>query len=239
MSYDVRTVVRITGISRSTLLAWERRHGLVEPDRLPNGYRSYSDDDVRLLRAVKNLVDGGHRVGEAIRMVSAGGGGANPAPDATTGWSSHVSALLEAFSEMDDVAAGRILGMVADQPLSTRLTELFEPLVRGVEGLSKGPAKSFGRSWLSARLGAWRVALSNPDVTSRTVVFADLEDQMNLWVQLRAVQEALLGARVVVVMTGGDHNLVRRSAEQVGASEVVWVGGGGTAIRRPAVVNGR
>ena len=56
---------------------------------------------------------------------------------------------------------------------------------------------------------------------------------------VEVMRAALLGARVVVVMTGGDHNLVRRSAEQVGASEVVWVGGGGTAIRRPAVINGR
>lgn len=233
MSYDVRTVVRITGISRSTLLAWERRHGLVSPDRLPNGYRSYSDEDVHLLRTVKSLVDGGHRIGEAVRMVSAAGDTPFNSESAS-GWGAHVEGLVKAFARLDDVAAGRILAMVVDQPLSVRLSHLFEPLVLRVEALPSGPAASFGRSWLSARLGAWRVALSNPGVGARTVLFAGLDAEVDLWVQIRAVQAALRGARVVVVSSGSDRILVQRSAERIGAQEVVWVGPRGTVVRRPA-----
>ena len=41
MSYRVKTVSELTGIPRSTLIAWERRYNLFEPDRSGGGYRLY------------------------------------------------------------------------------------------------------------------------------------------------------------------------------------------------------
>ena len=49
MRYRMKTVSELTGIPRNTLVAWERRYGLPEPERLANGYRLYSDADVELL----------------------------------------------------------------------------------------------------------------------------------------------------------------------------------------------
>jgi DNA-binding transcriptional MerR regulator/methylmalonyl-CoA mutase cobalamin-binding subunit len=73
MGYRIKTVARLTGIPRNTLLAWERRYQLVDPERSDNGYREYSDEDVDLLRAIKRLVDDGYKISEAITLVKEGG----------------------------------------------------------------------------------------------------------------------------------------------------------------------
>lgn len=41
-----------TGLTVTTLRAWEQRHGFPRPDRLDGGHRRYSDDEVRRIEAV-------------------------------------------------------------------------------------------------------------------------------------------------------------------------------------------
>lgn len=51
--YTIKVVQNRTGIKPVTLRAWERRYELLEPTRLKNGYRLYSERDVQLLLWVK------------------------------------------------------------------------------------------------------------------------------------------------------------------------------------------
>ena len=69
MGYRIKTVAELTGISRATLLAWERRYSIVEPSRQENGYREYSDNDLACLQSVKLLMDEGYKVSEAISLI--------------------------------------------------------------------------------------------------------------------------------------------------------------------------
>jgi DICT domain-containing protein len=43
---------RLTGASEATLRTWERRHGLLRPERLPGGHRRYRAHDAELVRHV-------------------------------------------------------------------------------------------------------------------------------------------------------------------------------------------
>ena len=70
MAYRIKTVARLTGIPRNTLLAWERRYDLVEPTRASNGYREYSDQDVAMLTTVRRLLDEGYKISEAVSLVN-------------------------------------------------------------------------------------------------------------------------------------------------------------------------
>ena len=81
MGYRIKTVSELTGISRATLLAWERRYGVVSPDRQDNGYREYSDEDVACLQSIRRLKDQGYKVSEAIAIIEEARAAArSPAP---------------------------------------------------------------------------------------------------------------------------------------------------------------
>jgi DNA-binding transcriptional MerR regulator len=66
MSWRIRTVSERTGVNIETLRSWERRYELVHPARSAGGYRLYSDDDVAVITRVKELVDGGLSISEAV-----------------------------------------------------------------------------------------------------------------------------------------------------------------------------
>jgi DNA-binding transcriptional MerR regulator len=66
--HKIATVSRLTGFSPELLRAWESRHRLLAPARGPGGQRLYSDDDVRLLRAVRTLLESGASIGEIAAL---------------------------------------------------------------------------------------------------------------------------------------------------------------------------
>lgn len=63
-SYKMSTISRLTGFAPGLLRAWERRHGLLDPVRSDGGHRFYTDDDVRVLRRVRTLLNEGRAIGE-------------------------------------------------------------------------------------------------------------------------------------------------------------------------------
>ncbi len=68
---------RLTGASEATLRMWERRHGLLQPARLPGGHRRYSEGDVDVVRRV--LADRAAGVPLATAVARARDRGAQPA----------------------------------------------------------------------------------------------------------------------------------------------------------------
>jgi len=62
--YKMRTIARLTDFSPALLRAWERRHDLLHPMRGPGGHRLYTEEDLRVLRRVKELIQSGRSIGE-------------------------------------------------------------------------------------------------------------------------------------------------------------------------------
>ncbi|MDP2514978.1 MerR family transcriptional regulator [Photobacterium damselae subsp. piscicida] len=44
--YAIGEVSDITGVNSVTLRAWQRRYGLIVPQRTPKGHRLYTHDDI-------------------------------------------------------------------------------------------------------------------------------------------------------------------------------------------------
>lgn len=63
--YSIREIARLTGLTTATLRKWEERYEVVQPIRLPNGYREYRPEDLAALLWVKEKVDGGALVSTA------------------------------------------------------------------------------------------------------------------------------------------------------------------------------
>lgn len=64
--YNIKAVVQATGISPSTLRAWERRYQVALPERSESGYRLYSERDIAVIRWLKAQVDVGMSISQAV-----------------------------------------------------------------------------------------------------------------------------------------------------------------------------
>src|ERR1700722_9473676 len=76
MGMRVGELARRTGVGVSTLRAWERRFGLIEPERSPSGQRVYTEADVDRVNAVCRLVAEGLTLSAAVSRVASAGSGA-------------------------------------------------------------------------------------------------------------------------------------------------------------------
>ncbi len=112
--YNVKAVVRQTGVSADTLRAWERRYGVPSPPRTESGYRLYSERDVAIIRWLKAKTEGGVSIAQAVRLLQALSAQAMDEPLAAEGASpaSHDrlrEAFIAAAMAFDEARADRIL----------------------------------------------------------------------------------------------------------------------------------
>jgi len=69
--FTIRSVSALTGVNPNTLRAWERRYGLLTPERTPSGYRMYTQADVDRLRMVQDLLNRGVPAGQVVLHLQA------------------------------------------------------------------------------------------------------------------------------------------------------------------------
>lgn len=80
--YNVKAVAKQVGIAPVTLRAWERRYGLPKPLRGSQGYRLYSDHDVRTLLWLKARTAEGMSISRAAdQLLHLRSTGTDPAED--------------------------------------------------------------------------------------------------------------------------------------------------------------
>ncbi len=67
-TFNLKVVVRETGLKPDTLRAWERRYGLPEPERTPGGHRLYSQHDIDILKWLVARQDEGLSISRAVEL---------------------------------------------------------------------------------------------------------------------------------------------------------------------------
>lgn len=66
--YSIKAVSRATGLTVETLRAWERRYGVVEPQRDEMGRRVYRPEDVLRLRRLREATERGHPISRLVAL---------------------------------------------------------------------------------------------------------------------------------------------------------------------------
>ena len=66
--YFIQQVSDMTGLSKQVIRKWEERYNLVQPKRLENGYRVYSESDINFLVSVKALSEQGYPIKQAVDL---------------------------------------------------------------------------------------------------------------------------------------------------------------------------
>ena len=67
-TYNLKAVVRETGLKPDTLRAWERRYGVPTPQRTDSGHRLYSQHDINTLRWLLDRQNEGMSISRAIEL---------------------------------------------------------------------------------------------------------------------------------------------------------------------------
>src|SRR5689334_20363241 len=129
MRYRVKTVTELTGIPRNTLVAWERRYGIPKPERLSNGYRLYSDDDVSVLLRLRDALASGLQMSEAAEMVREGGVPShlpkNAALKEAATFAQAREELLKALLDFDRAKGERLIEQICNLPFLTVIDEVY------------------------------------------------------------------------------------------------------------------
>src|SRR5690349_4357399 len=99
---------RRTGVGVDTLRAWERRYGLLRPQRSPGGFRLYGAGDQERVSAMKSMIDSGVSAAEAARLaVSRASRVAESGM--VEGGDDHAERLAAALDRFDEADANAIL----------------------------------------------------------------------------------------------------------------------------------
>ena len=120
---------RRTGVAPDTLRAWERRYGLLRPERSTGGFRLYDDGDEARVLAMRELIDRGHSAGEAARLAVS----TEPVPTEATGEEEEAVRLREALERFNDAAAHAILDeALARFSVDAALERVILPCMRAI-----------------------------------------------------------------------------------------------------------
>ena len=203
--YRIKTVCELTGIARNTLLAWERRYGFVTPARAPNGYRLYSDLDLALIRQIKEVVDRGLAISEAINYVLKQRRALAPTGTdnslVNTPSSTHED-LLDALLRFDRMSAEAIMKTVETVPIESLLADFFTPVLHVIgEGWSSGKysiaQEHFASGFIREQLIAILLRLGcGPEDGDIAVCCCYPDDQHELGLLMVAIRLAMRSWRV-------------------------------------------
>jgi DNA-binding transcriptional MerR regulator/methylmalonyl-CoA mutase cobalamin-binding subunit len=133
-TYRIHRVSKISGLSKDVIRMWERRYGILRPERGANRYRIYTDEDVALLRYLKAEMDQGTAIGELaalgreelLRRVASRRTGY---PAAETPYDRLLDELVASLDPFDPpVFERRLNGAVAVVPFEEALFGILLPL---------------------------------------------------------------------------------------------------------------
>jgi DNA-binding transcriptional MerR regulator len=128
--YPIGAVSEMTGVNSVTLRAWERRYGLIKPERTPKGHRLYSPEDINLIEAILEYLERGlsiSKVADRIKRAET-----DQPPEQTSGdaWIKYRHRMIDAIGYFDEGVLNAIYNDVMSlYPVDVVTKRLIEPLL--------------------------------------------------------------------------------------------------------------
>lgn len=153
----IRDVARLTGVNPVTLRAWERRYGLVVPQRTSKGHRLYSQDQVQRIQAILSWLNRGVAVSQVLPLLEQD----QPQQPAAQGddWQTQRAHLTDCIAQLAERQLDQQFNQaMALYPASTLCEQLLLPLLGHLETRwqvhpSARVEQAFFHSWLRSKLG--------------------------------------------------------------------------------------
>lgn len=152
--YNIKQAAARAGVTVPVLRAWERRYGIVSPDRTASGYRRFDDEAIARVRAMRGLVDEGWSPSAAAAALIAGTAPMAGAVRPSAVRPSAVPTPDDAATDFDErfVAAARDLD---DDAVEAVLDDLFSrgSFERVTDTLLFPALRSLGSAWAAGDVG--------------------------------------------------------------------------------------
>jgi DNA-binding transcriptional MerR regulator len=127
--YSIGAVSEMTGVNSVTLRAWERRYGLIQPERTPKGHRLYSLEDINLIEAILEYLERGlsiskvaDRIKQKVEQVDE--------PDSGDAWTAYMLRMIDAIGHFDEAVLDAIYNEAMSlYPVDVVTRKLIKPLL--------------------------------------------------------------------------------------------------------------
>lgn len=191
----IREVARQTGVNAVTLRAWERRYGLIVPQRTPKGHRLFCAEHVQRIHTILTWLNRGVPVSQVKSLLD------TPQSDieaVENEWHSLRQNLLLAISQLAERRVDDAFNQaMALYPPRTLCEQLLLPLLKELEQRWLGQfgaqmERVFFYSWLRSKFGA-RIYHNNRPLNGAPLLLinhSDLPLEPNLWLAAWLISSA-------------------------------------------------
>ncbi len=182
----IRELSRQTGVNPVTLRAWERRYGLLRPQRTAKGHRLYDAGHVERVRAILTWINRGVAVSQVASLLATRTPQAEPRDSL---WQAQCQRLLQAIAQLNERQLDDAFNAnLTLYPPATLCTQLLLPLLAELEQRWQGQFGSslervFFHGWLRSKLGG-RLYQSNRLLSGAPLLLVGLSDlpmEPGLW----------------------------------------------------------
>ncbi|WP_421525104.1 MerR family transcriptional regulator [Pseudomonas yamanorum] len=183
----IREVARQTGVNAVTLRAWERRYGLIVPQRTPKGHRLFSAEHVQRIHTILTWLNRGVPVSQVKSLIDTAQTASEPPVE--NEWHNRRQHLLQAISELAERRVDDAFNQaMALYPPRTLCEQLLLPLLKELELRWQGQfgaqmERVFFYSWLRSKFGA-RMYHNNRQLNGAPLLLinhSDLPLEPHLW----------------------------------------------------------
>jgi DNA-binding transcriptional MerR regulator len=232
MSYSLRQIVELTGLSEFTLRGWETRHQAFAPRRSATGRRRYSSQDLQRALLLRELTQKKHRIGSIAKLsakklselfeenVSAAKA-QDEKPDRI------IISLFKRVSlqEWDELENELSAAMASDTPLAVMRAVVLPSLKELSNQVSNGfisvAQEHIFSALLKERLQVLREARSNIQNKIKILVAAPEGDMHELGILAAHVMAGLYGVRSLFVGPNTPKQELCETAHRYGATHVL------------------
>lgn len=127
--YTIGEVAELCNVNPVTLRAWQRRYGLLKPQRTDGGHRLFTEEDIERIHQIKRWIEGGVQVSKVKALLN------EEADDQQSGWHDHQAVLMQHLQLGDPAVLRSWLAEICQQHDAQALVKhLFVPLRRRLHG---------------------------------------------------------------------------------------------------------
>lgn len=122
--YSISEVAQLCGINPVTLRAWQRRYGLLKPQRTEGGHRQFNEDDIVRIRSILRWIERGVPVSQIKPLLDG-----TTVPDDSTNWVTLQQQLLALLqTPAPHKLRSRIFELGREYPFQALIEYILRPL---------------------------------------------------------------------------------------------------------------